>query len=70
MQSVIQFNGTLSRTGNSQGHYTCDVKARDSNSWFRTNDNSAPMPLNVNEVSQNGYVVLYKKILDYSQIVK
>ena len=58
---MIEFDGRLSTSGQSGGHYTCDVKAKDLRSWFRTNDDCTPVPLSVSEVSQKGYVILYKR---------
>ena len=58
---MIEFDGRLSPTGESAGHYTCDVKEKISNMWFRTNDNSDPIQIRTSDVSQLGYVVLYKR---------
>ena len=60
--AVIEFVGTLSRSGVSQGHYICDVKDANSKLWYRTNDARCPMELKVSDVSQNAYVVLYKRV--------
>ena len=60
--SIIEYVGSLSRTGQSHGHYICDVKEKKSKIWFRTNDDQYPIQLPLSEVSQNGYVVLYKRI--------
>ena len=46
----------------SRGHYICDVKDKLSNCWFRTNDNCDPVPINVDDVSKYGYVILLKKV--------
>ena len=59
--AVIEYKGTLSRSGVSQGHYICDVKDSNSKLWYRTNDGHYPIELKVSEVSQNAYVVLYKR---------
>ena len=60
--SVIEFKGTLNNDGESQGHYLCDVKDKITNQWFRTNDNRDPISIRPSDVSQNGYVVLYKRV--------
>ena len=60
--SVIEFDGTLSSTGHSEGHYRCDVKEVTSKCWFKTNDDRDPAPIEDSEVSQYGYVVLFKRI--------
>ena len=62
--AVIEYVGSLSRAGVSNGHYICDVKDVGSNSWYRTNDSCNPIKLEVTEVSQNAYVVLYKRAND------
>ena len=59
--SAIEFDGTLTRTGESWGHYICYVKEKTSSSWFRTNDNSLPVQVSPAEVSRNGYVFLFKR---------
>ena len=60
--SVIEYDGRLSATGESEGHYTCDIKENISNMWFKTNDSSNPIPISVSTVSQYGYVVLFKRV--------
>ena len=59
---MIEYKGRLDRTGASQGHYICDVKDKKSKLWFRTNDNSDPVQLEISDVSKSGYVVLYKRV--------
>ena len=58
--SVIEYRGRLTSTGQSQGHYICDVKDVVSNSW--TNDNCDPVQIQSSNVSQSGYVILFKRI--------
>ena len=60
--SVIEHKGRLSSTGDSGGHYVCDVKDKTSNRWFRTNDDCIPIKIRTSDVSQNGYVVLFKRV--------
>ena len=60
--SVIEYQGRLSSTGESQGHYICDIKDVNTNCWFRTNDNCDPVQIQSSAVSKNGYVVLFKRI--------
>ena len=62
--SVIEYQGSLASSGESRGHYICDVKDKSSGHWYRTNDNCNPRPIDVDEVSKCAYVVLYKKMLD------
>ena len=60
--SVIEHMGGLSSTGESGGHYICDVKDKASNRWFRTNDDRTPVQIRTSDVSENGYVVLFKRV--------
>ena len=47
--------------GESRGHYTCDVNPHGSNDWFRTNDNSFPKLISIDDVSKNAYVILFER---------
>ena len=60
--AVIDYRGSLANSGQSQGHYTCDVKDVITNAWYRTNDSCTPIKIEINEVSKHGYVVLYKQL--------
>ena len=60
--SVIDFHGSISNSGESRGHYTCDVKDAQTQTWYRTNDDRNPVQIHINDVSRHGYVVLYKRI--------
>ena len=62
MRAVIEYSGRLTSTGESQGHYFCDVKDKETNLWFRTNDNSHPVKIGIAEVSKNGYAFLFQSI--------
>ena len=59
--AVLEYDGRLRKTGESGGHYTCDVKDSTSKKWFKTNDDQEPRPITVSEVSKNAYVVLLKQ---------
>ena len=59
--SVIEYMGRLSQTGESEGHYICDIKESNSKTWFRTNDNCTPVQIGTSDVSQQGYVILFKR---------
>ena len=59
--AVIQFDGRLNLEGQSGGHYTCDIKEKVSNMWFKTNDEQDPVPIEVEDVSKYAYVVLLKR---------
>ena len=58
--SIIEFRGSVDATGNSNGHYICDILEENSKTWFRTNDNAEPLSIEVEDVSKQGYVILYK----------
>ena len=60
--AVVVFSGRVDNFGQSHGHYTCDVKDKESNTWFRTNDSTDPVSIEVEDVSKIPYVVLYKRI--------
>ena len=60
--SIVEFQGSVRNTGESEGHYICDIKDRASKKWYRTNDNKTPIPIKVDEVSRFAYVIMYRKI--------
>ena len=60
--AVIQHEGGIATDGITQGHYICDIKWKHSSTWFRTNDNSIPIPMSLQEVTKKGVVILYKQI--------
>ena len=60
--AVVIFTGRVDSFGQSHGHYTCDVKDKETNTWFRTNDSTDPVPIESKDVSKIPYVVLYNRI--------
>jgi uncharacterized UBP type Zn finger protein len=62
--AIIEYEGSIRSAGESQGHYICDVKDKSSKLWFKTNDNSNPIPIRIEDVSKLAYVILYKRVLD------
>ena len=52
---MIDYRGSLAASGESQGHYTCDVKDVKTNEWYRTNDNANPVHIRNNDVSKHAY---------------
>ena len=60
--SVIEYKGSVNNYGESQGHYQCDIKDKVKKVWFRTNDNTLPIPIRTSDVSQYGYIVLLKRV--------
>ena len=59
---MLEYDGRLSTTGESAGHYTCDIKENVSNMWFKTNDDKIPKQIRDSDVTQFGYVVMYKRV--------
>ena len=59
--AVIEFRGTLDPSGQSEGHYICDIRDNLSNQWFRSNDANLPASISASEVSKFAYVVLFKR---------
>ena len=56
----ISSRDSMTRDGEGQGHYICDVKAKD-NQWYKTNDNDSPVQISRQHVSKKSAVVLYRK---------
>ena len=59
--AVIEFDGKLRLDGQSHGHYKCDIKDKESKSWFQTNDNRTPVSIENENVTKLPYVVLYRR---------
>ena len=59
--SVIEHLGSLSSDGYSSGHYRCDVLEKTSNQWLRTNDDCEPVQIDVQDVSRQGYAILFRR---------
>ena len=59
--AIIEFQGRISSSGQSDGHYICDVRVQERNVWFRTNDNKIPVLINAHQVSKKAYVTLLKR---------
>ena len=59
--AVIEHRGSMTRDGEGQGHYICDVKSNISKTWHRTNDNNDPISISRGCVTKNGVVILYKQ---------
>ena len=43
------------------GHYEADVLKKSSNQWFRTSDDMPPKKILRNDITEQGYIFLYKK---------
>ena len=61
--SIIEYQGSVQTTGESDGHYICDIKDKSEGTWFRTNDNKDPLPIEPENVSKCAYVILYKQVI-------
>ena len=59
--AIIEHTGNLQTSGTSTGHYVCDVKERRTNHWYRTNDDSYPIEIDVTEVSKQAYSILFMR---------
>ena len=53
--------GNLQTSGTSTGHYVCDIKERTTNLWYRTNDDSYPIEIDVTEVSKQAYSIMFMR---------
>ena len=51
----------MTKDGDGQGHYICDVKCSITHQWYRTNDNMDPVVISKEDVSKQSVVILYKK---------
>ena len=60
--AIIDHQGQMTRDGEGQGHYRCDVKERDTQTWYQTNDNNHPVPICIENVTDKAVVVLYSKL--------
>ena len=68
--AVIEHRGSMTRDGEGQGHYICDVKSNISKTWHRTNDNNDPISISRGCVTKNGVVILYKQKKIWNKISK
>ena len=59
--AVIEHSGSMTRDGEGQGHYICDVRCNRTKAWFRTNDNKEAQKISYDKVTENAAVVLYRR---------
>ena len=59
---MIEFQGSINSSGQSQGHYICDVQDQWRKCWYRTNDNSIPVQIREDQVTKKAYIVLLKRL--------
>jgi hypothetical protein len=60
--AIVEHQGHLYQDGETQGHYICDLEDEETLKWFRTNDNQIPIPIELESITKNPVVILYKKI--------
>ena len=65
--AVLEHRGSITTDGETRGHYTCDIKHKDSGQWYRTNDDRLPKMITEDEVSKLGYIILLKRTTLNSQ---
>ena len=59
--AVIHHSGEV--VGNTTlGHYQTDVLDKKSNHWIRTSDDALPILISRNEITDRGYIFLFKKL--------
>ena len=44
-----------------RGHYQADVLQKQTNKWYRTSDEEAPVEIEERDLTQKGYIFLYKR---------
>ena len=59
--AVLEHRGRIISGGETRGHYTCDIKDKESGQWYRTNDDCLPKIITENEVSKLGYIILLER---------
>ena len=60
--TIIHYQGHVTPDGDTRGHYMADILDVERNKWYRTSDNSKPRELQVCELSNQGYIYLYKRM--------
>ena len=60
--TIIHYEGHVTEDEDTRGHYMADVLDVHTSKWFRTSDNSTPRELEANELSNQGYIYLYKRM--------
>ena len=61
--AVLEYKGRVDLSGESRGHYICDVRHNENKQlWFRTNDSCDPIQIEEKDVSKYGYAILFKRL--------
>ena len=58
--SIIHHNGEIIQEI-TVGHYQADVYDKSTNKWFRTSDDAPPIEIQETELTNLGYIFLYKR---------
>ena len=59
--ACVEFDGIVTKTGQSMGHYRCFVKDFSNQQWVKTNDDKDPQVVRVEDVTKLGYVILLRR---------
>ena len=62
--AVIEHQGQMTFDCEGQGHYVCDVRDINTQTWYKTNDNDNPMPVSKTNGTKSAIVVLYGKLIN------
>ena len=60
--ACADFDGQVTREGQSVGHYRCFIKDSVSRCWIKTNDEKDPQEVDVQDVTKSSYVILLRKV--------
>ena len=58
--SIIHHRGEIIQD-TTVGHYQADVYDKSTNKWFRTSDDAPPIEIQETELTNLGYIFLYKR---------
>ena len=58
---IVHHAGNVTGRNDTQGHYLADVRNHFDNNWYRTSDSNCPVRLSEDELTDNGYIYLFKK---------
>ena len=61
--AVLEYKGRVDLSGESRGHYICDVRhVENKQIWFRTNDSCDPIPIKEKDVLKMDMLFSLKKV--------
>ena len=65
--AIIHHTGRVNKSSsNTSGHYRADILDADTDQWFQTSDEDPPLP--VEKPSDQGYIMIFKKLDVPSQV--